>query len=239
MADRDAGMARDGRAAAAARRRGSRRAAVVQRRWVREVRGILALALAGFALIALWSFNPGLHALDQTSPVGPVGGWLGWGAFWAFGYAGYLFPLLLALYGVGAFIRSRLGHGWPALAGLVLLLVSATGGLARLSDTPVEVRIHKGGVLGWAVAEALESTVGAVGTWIILAALVPVGALARHAGLPRGARGRPAAASCRAGVGRRARRQYSLPPGRLRSRPRPSRHGWPPPCPSRDRPRWW
>ena len=144
---------------------------------MREVKGILALALAGFALIALWSFEPRVHALDQMSPVGPVGGWLGWAAFWAFGYGGYLFPLLLVVYGVGAFVRSRLARGWPAAAGLALLLVSATGALARLSETLGDRRVHKGGALGWAVVEALGSTVGAVGTWIILAALVPVGAL--------------------------------------------------------------
>jgi S-DNA-T family DNA segregation ATPase FtsK/SpoIIIE len=179
MADKGVGVVRQGGATAGdgARRRSGRRAVAAQARWVREVKGILALALAGFALVALWSFEPRLHLLDQATPVGPVGGWLGWAAFRAFGYAGYLFPVLLALYGVGAFIRSRLAHGWPAAAGLALLLVSATGALARLSDTLGEIRIDKGGLLGWAVAEALGSTVGAVGTWIILAALVPVGAL--------------------------------------------------------------
>jgi DNA segregation ATPase FtsK/SpoIIIE, S-DNA-T family len=180
MADKSAEVPRDGEATAAseaARRRNRRRAAAAQGRWLREVKGILALALAGFTLIALWSFEPRLHLLDQASPVGPVGGWLGWAVFCAVGYAGYLFPFLLVLYGVGAFIRSRLAHGWPAAAGLALLLVSATGALARLSDTLGEVRIHQGGLLGWAVAEALGGTVGTVGTWIILAALVPVGAL--------------------------------------------------------------
>ena len=42
-------------------------------RWVREAKGILALALAGFGLVALGSFDPKLHRLDQSSPAGPVG----------------------------------------------------------------------------------------------------------------------------------------------------------------------
>ena len=46
-------------------------------RWVREVKGILALALAGFGLVALYAFDPTRHPLDQSSPVGPVGLWLG------------------------------------------------------------------------------------------------------------------------------------------------------------------
>ncbi|HEY5724776.1 MAG TPA: DNA translocase FtsK 4TM domain-containing protein [Methylomirabilota bacterium] len=146
-------------------------------RWVREIKGILALALAGFGLVALYAFDPTRHPLDQSSPVGPVGLWLGWAAFWAFGYAGYVFPLLLILYGAGAFVRAPLARGWPGLAGLALLLVSLTGILARRSDTLAELRVHKGGMLGWAVGEALGTTVGSVGSWIILLAILPVAAL--------------------------------------------------------------
>jgi S-DNA-T family DNA segregation ATPase FtsK/SpoIIIE len=39
------------------------------------------------------------------------------------------------------------------------------------------VPVHKGGLLGWAIAEALGATVGAVGTWILLAVCLSVGAL--------------------------------------------------------------
>ena len=154
-----------------------RRKAKGDGRWVREVKGILALALAGFALVALYAFDPMRHPLDQSSPGGPVGLWLGWAAFWAFGYAGYVFPLLLILYGAGAFVRAPLARGWPGLAGLVLLLVSVTGMLARASDTLAELRIHKGGMLGWAVNQALSVSMGTVGTWIILLAILPVAAL--------------------------------------------------------------
>ena len=148
-----------------------------QGRWVREVKGILALALSGFGFVALYAFDPTLHLLDQTSPVGPVGVWLGWVFFWAFGYAGYLFPMLLAGYGASAFIRSRMVTGWPAAAGLGLLLIGVTGILTRMSDTLSDQRIHKGGVLGWAVSEALRVSVGSVGTWIILLAVIPVAVL--------------------------------------------------------------
>jgi len=155
----------------------SRKAKREQGRWVREVKGILALALSGFGFVALYAYDPTLHLLDQTSPVGPVGVWLGWVFFWAFGYAGYLFPLLLAGYGASAFIRSRMVTGWPAVAGLGLLLISVTGILTRMSDTLAVQRIHKGGVLGWAVSEALRVSMGSVGTWIILLAIIPVAIL--------------------------------------------------------------
>ena len=155
----------------------SRKVKREQGRWVREVKGILALALSGFGFVALYAYDPTLHLFDQTSPVGPVGVWLGWVFFWAFGYAGYLFPLLLAGYGASAFIRSRMVTGWPAAVGLGLLLISVTGILTRLSDTLAVQRIHKGGVLGWAVSEALRASMGSVGTWIVLLAIVPVAIL--------------------------------------------------------------
>jgi len=93
------------------------------------------------------------------------------------GYAGYLVPLLLALYGVSAFVRPRIATGWPALIGLGLLVSSVTGILARASDTLAPFRIHRGGVIGWGASEALRVSVGTVGTWIILLALIPVGVL--------------------------------------------------------------
>ena len=161
----------------APRRRGTRHGKAEPGRWVREAKGILALALSGFGFVALYAYDPTVHPLDQSSPVGPVGAWLGWGSFHAFGYAGYLFPVLLALYGVSAFVRPRVAHGWQAGVGLLILLVSATGVLARASDTLAEYRLHKGGVVGWAVSEGLMVSIGTVGTWIILLALIPVGVL--------------------------------------------------------------
>ena len=161
----------------AAKRRLPRKPKSEPGRWVREAKGILALALAGFGFVALYAYDPTLHPLDQSSPVGPVGAWLGWGSFHSFGYAGYLFPILLALYGVSAFVRPRVAHGWPAGVGLAILLVSVTGILARASDTLAEYRLHKGGVVGWVVSEALRLSVGTAGTWIILLALIPLGVL--------------------------------------------------------------
>jgi DNA segregation ATPase FtsK/SpoIIIE, S-DNA-T family len=161
----------------ATRRRVARKAKSEPGRWVREAKGILALALSGFGFVALYAYDPMLHPLDQASPVGPVGAWLGWASFHAFGYAGYLFPMLLAIYGISAFVRPRVAHGWQAGAGLLILLVSATGILARASDTLAEYRMHMGGVVGWAVSESLRVSIGVVGTWIILLTLIPLGVL--------------------------------------------------------------
>jgi S-DNA-T family DNA segregation ATPase FtsK/SpoIIIE len=163
--------------AAPARKRAQKKPRREPGRWVREAKGILALALAGFGGVALATYDPRFHPLDQASPVGPVGGWLGAASFWTMGYAGYLVPVLLALHGVSAFVRPRIASGWPALVGLGFLVLSATGILARASDTLAAFRIHRGGVIGWGVSEALRLSVGTAGTWIILLALIPLGVL--------------------------------------------------------------
>src|SRR5687767_6833536 len=79
---------------AGARKRAQKQPRREARRWVREVKGILALAFAGFVVVALYAYDPRREPLDQASPVGPIGAWLGGGFFWAFGYAAYLFPTL-------------------------------------------------------------------------------------------------------------------------------------------------
>src|SRR2546426_7683429 len=103
-------------------------------RWLSEVKGILALAIAGFGLIALATFDPSRPPAGQQSPVGPVGVWLGWAAFQSFGYAGFLFPLLLGAWGASAFVRPPVTRGVLPFTGLAVLLVSAAGLVAQASS---------------------------------------------------------------------------------------------------------
>lgn len=145
--------------------------------WQREVKGILALSLAGFAVFALAFFDPRHGPTDQVSPVGPLGGVLGWALFWAFGYAGYLLPLLLAAYGVGVFVHRKVATDWPALVGFACLLVAGTGLLARASASLAGERMVLGGVLGWGVFSLLRSIAGGVGALLVLLAAVAVGFL--------------------------------------------------------------
>ena len=153
------------------REKGSRRLAG---RWIRDVQATLAVALASFGFIALAAFDPALAPGSQVSPVGPIGAWTGWGLFRTFGYASYLFPLLLGLHGVAAFSRGRgLTRGLPALIGGGILLVALTGLLSVAADASTHA--DRGGLVGWAVSEALWSSVGSLGAWLVLVALVPIG----------------------------------------------------------------
>jgi S-DNA-T family DNA segregation ATPase FtsK/SpoIIIE len=145
------------------------------RRWLREVRAIALVAVAGFGLVALATFAP-----DQPSPVGPVGAWLAWLFFQAFGHAAFLFPVLLAVIAGGVFLRPLVTRGWPPVAGLAILLVSATGLLAQAAGSgPGAGGDHAdaGGLVGWGVATGLGATVGSVGTWLLLLACLPIGVL--------------------------------------------------------------
>jgi DNA segregation ATPase FtsK/SpoIIIE, S-DNA-T family len=153
------------------------------RRWVREARGILAVVLAGFAIVSLAVFDPALPPVEQATPVGPVGWWVGWGLFRVLGYAGFLLPLLVGAWGVAAFVRPRVAKGWVPLAGLALLLVAAAGILQQAADTFVAERVTRGGILaaggsvGWMLSAGLHAALGRVGAWLLLIAAVPVGVL--------------------------------------------------------------
>ena len=207
-------------------------------RWLREARGIVAMAVAGFAVVSLAVFDPALHPTEQGTSVGPVGAWLGWALFRSLGYAGFLLPLLLAAWGLSAFTRPRLARGWVPLAGIAVLVLAAAGLMQQSAETFVAQRVTRGGILatggwvGWALTSGLSSTLGQVGTWLLLLAAVPVGVLlvtqasyAGHRPTRHGAPG-PAAQAARAPGPRR--RVWSPSSRRRRSWPsRTPRSSWP------------
>src|SRR5688500_88429 len=151
--------------------------------WMRELKGIVAIVLALFGLIALTVFDPAVAPSDQQSVVGPVGAWLGWAFFRAFGYAGFLFPLLLGVWGLSAFVKPLVARGWVPVAGLAVLLVAATGLLQQTADTFAASVVTRGGVvaaggfIGWGVGTGLHTAIGNVGAWLLLIAAVPAGVL--------------------------------------------------------------
>src|SRR5687768_3181236 len=170
------------RADAAARTRRMRRG-TQPRRWVREVQGISALAVAAFLFVALAVFDPAVPPSHQAALVGPVGIWLAWGVFRSFGYAAFLFPLMAAVWGLSAFVRPLASRGWVPLGGLVLLLLTATGLLHHATDVFAAARVTRGGMvqaggfIGWTIGAALQTSIGNAGAWLVLLTAVPIGAL--------------------------------------------------------------
>ena len=142
-------------------------------RWVSEVKGIVALLAAGFALIALTTFDPTLTPAEQQGLTGPVGVWLGWVTFQSFGYSGFLLPLLLGAWGASAFLRPIVVRGWVPLVGLAALLVSAAGLLTQATQNGA----IGGGLVGYAATGVLHAGFGNVGTWLMLLTAIPIGVL--------------------------------------------------------------
>ena len=163
------------------RRRARKREA--PRRWVREVQGIASMTAGVFLLVALVVFDPAVAPAEQPSMVGPVGIWLAWASFRAFGYAAFLFPLAAGVWGASAFLRPLAARGWVPVAGLLLLLLAATGLFQQATDSFAATRVTRGGIVqaggftGWTTAAALHATIGNAGAWLLLLTAVPVGAL--------------------------------------------------------------
>src|SRR5262249_60318330 len=83
--------------------------------------------------------------------------------------------------GVRVFMRPIASRGWAPYAGLAVLLVSAASLLTQTAATlaapaPGEW-VDAGGLVGWALVEALRLGLGGVGTWLVLLAGVPIGVL--------------------------------------------------------------
>src|SRR5438309_6028852 len=144
-------------------------------RWLGEVKGILAILIAGFGLVALLTFDSRLTPAAQNSPTGPIGVWIAWAIFQSFGYAGFLLPILLGAWGASAFGRPLVMRGMLPFLGLAVLLVSATGLLTQaITARPNAIA---GGIIGRAVTSVLSSGFGNVGTWFALLAAIPIGVL--------------------------------------------------------------
>ena len=147
-------------------------------RWVREAQAVVALGVAAFLLLALVSYDPALHWLDQEAQVGVVGLWIGWALFAAVGYAGYLLPLALAGWAVAAVVRPvAAAGGLSTLVGVALGLLGLTGLLARASGVSRGVYLHRGGYLGRAVNLALRHTLGDLGGLLVLLTVLAVAGL--------------------------------------------------------------
>ena len=138
-----------------------------KRLWLREVKAILALAVALFVFMALASYDPFLP--DEPNRMGIVGSWVAWALFWSLGYAAYLLSLAGIGYGLLVFFRPAVPLSRTSPWGFAIGLTSVAGLLGRLSDVRSEVRLHEGGVIGWGVNEGLSRVVGPTGGLLVLA----------------------------------------------------------------------
>ena len=157
---------------------------------LREAALILALALAAYLLLSLWSYNPTDPAWTTTgindliaNRGGIVGAWLADMLLFIFGIPAYLSPLMLGFSGWLLFSWGKTAdsegalHFWVIKAvGLMMALASASG-LSTLSLTQYVSFLPEGagGILGQVVGYGFESIFGSSGTSLLLLAFLLTG----------------------------------------------------------------
>ena len=157
---------------------------------LREAALILALALAGYLLLSLFTYNPTDPAWTTTGTNdvianrgGIVGAWLSDTLLFVFGLPAYLSPLMLGFSGWLLFSWGKRAdsegavHFWVVkFVGLMIALLSASG-LSTLSLSQFVTFLPEGagGVLGQVVGLGFESIFGSSGTSLLLLALLLTG----------------------------------------------------------------
>ena len=157
---------------------------------LREAALILALALAAYLLLSLWSYqptDPGWSTTGTDDVIinhgGIVGAWLADTLLFGFGFPAYLSPLMLAFSGWLLFSWGKTDdaesalHFWVLKAVGLVMAVAAASGLSTLSLISFAelLPLGAGGVLGEVVGHGFEAIFGASGTTLLLLAILLTG----------------------------------------------------------------
>ncbi|OUR73448.1 cell division protein FtsK [Methylophaga sp. 41_12_T18] len=157
---------------------------------LREAALILALALAGYLLLSLWTYqptDPGWSTTGTDDVIinrgGIVGAWLSDTLLYGFGFPAYLSPLMLAFSGWLLFSWGKTAdsegaiHFWVLKAVGLMMALAAASGLSTLSLISYAelLPLGSGGVLGEIIGHGFEAIFGASGTSLLLLALLLTG----------------------------------------------------------------
>ncbi len=130
-------------------------------RYLRDVAGILLIALALMSLLALWGFTGGVLL---TPWAGFLSKWLGWGSY-----------LIILAFGYGGFSLFQRGGGKMGLFRILALELASLLTLSLLAvlggDSLVRAEAGMdGGRLGWSITYLLDKSIGSI--WSVLVLLV-------------------------------------------------------------------
>ena len=157
---------------------------------LREAALILALALAGYLLLSLWTYqptDPGWSTTGINDTIvnrgGIVGAWLADSLLYGFGFPAYLSPLMLAFSGWLLFSWGKTAdsegavHFWVLKTIGLLMAVASASGLSTLSLASYADFLPEGagGILGQIVGHGFESVFGSSGTTLLLLAVLLTG----------------------------------------------------------------
>jgi S-DNA-T family DNA segregation ATPase FtsK/SpoIIIE len=146
-----------------------------------DLNGLAFILLAVVLLLALISYDRNDVSANTTSPnnlthnyVGRVGAWVVWGLFLSFGAGAWIFPVLLAGFGLANFMPTLAYlRRWRSLAAVVGLMVACVGILALCDSWLPAFGTRKesvgcGGVVGRELnSHVIEYAFGRVGAWLV------------------------------------------------------------------------
>src|SRR5262245_50046592 len=151
-----------------------------------EILAILLLAIGSLLMLCLVSAafypnDPSWNSVGQGEThnwAGSIGANVAATAFQFVGLAAYLLPLLLFAAAWRRFRTRNILSPWSRLAGLVVLVVSASALLSISRLHPLfDSSVQPGGLLGAIVAQGLASGLNTVGATVILVAIAATGLL--------------------------------------------------------------
>jgi len=157
-----------------------------------EITGLVLLLIAGLLLVAQLSFDRYDLAFVRTPPNAVTHNWIGnfgthfaYASFFVFGLAAYLFPVILAAFGVGHLTRFLSGLRTRRLwySSWAVLLIFSLAGLLHLLDSPFRQLRESiqapsaGGWLGMTVYQYGFWNFGIVGATIIYIGLLLISLL--------------------------------------------------------------
>lgn len=151
---------------------------IFKERWVREICGLIIIAVSIYVFISMISFDPELSWKDQPrSYTGIAGSYLAGQIFWAIGYGGYLLPIACLYPGILLLIRLEIKRRYSRLTGIVLIFLSLAGLLSRYYFIRGEIATHKGGWIGYQIFSILDKYTGRVGSYLVLTAVLIISIL--------------------------------------------------------------
>ena len=158
---------------------------------IKEVSMIAMWAVAGYLMIALYSYHPDDPGWSHAASVdtirnraGEAGAWIADILLYLFGYLGYFFPIVFAYVGWRLFRSRREQEAFNYLryciraTGLLLIFIGGCG-LARLhfiAGVALPYEVHgAGGILGDVIGGAFRPVLGITGTTLTLLTLFVMG----------------------------------------------------------------
>lgn len=145
---------------------------------MKEIAGVVSIALAVFVFLCLFSYNPHDPSLTHYAAGkvgianygGLVGSYLSDGLLRIFGITSYLFPLVLALFSFRLFLGGGFGMAFSSVLGFMGLVFAASALLAARHGAIsfAGTNLNPGGLLGKVSLGILYSGLNRIGTDIVL-----------------------------------------------------------------------